>query len=220
MGVFSIHDSSNLEHRRLTRRGVDIMSLYAVSLFLHVVGAVGLGVLLSFELAGVYGLRRATTTAQATQWGSVLGIPRRLGGAAALTVLVTGIHMSVTRWGAQGWIIVGLSAMVLIAVLGPALGARRFGAIVRALHAEDGPISASLGRLLQDPILTLSIWLRVALFVGIVFLMATKPGTAAALGAMGVSLVAGWAAALPARRGAAGARAVGEAISAPQPARR
>lgn len=178
------------------------MSLYALALFLHVVGAVGIGVLLGFELAGVYGLRRATTTAQATQWGSVVGAPRKLGGAAALTVLVTGIHMSVARWGAQGWIIVGLSAMVLIAVLGPALGARRFGAIMRALRAEDGPISASLGRLLRDPVLTLSIWLRVALFLGIVFLMVTKPGAFASSMAVVVALALGAATALPAWTGA------------------
>jgi hypothetical protein len=174
------------------------MSLYSISLFLHIVGTLALFAVLSLEWAGLVGLRRATTAGQARDWARLLSLPR-LGGPAALTVLVTGIYLTATRWGAQGWIVVGLAAMVTIAVLGPALGARRSAAIGRALPAEDGPISATLRRQLRDPVLMVSIRLRTALFLGIVFLMSSKPGVAAALAAIAVALVLGLAPALVTR---------------------
>jgi hypothetical protein len=151
------------------------MSLYSISLFLHIVGALALFAVLSLEWAGTYGLRRATTTGQVGEWVRLLVAPRVVGGLAALTLLISGIHLTATRWGSQGWIVVGLAAMVTVAVLGPALGARRVAAIARALPAADGPISAPLGRQLRDPVLTLSLYLRTALFLGIVFVMSNKP---------------------------------------------
>jgi hypothetical protein len=175
------------------------MSLYAALLFLHVVGAVALGVILCFEMAAILGLRRAATTTEAAQWLSLLRTPRMLGRPAGPAVLFSGIYMSVTRWGAQGWIIVGLAAIVLIGVIESALSARRFAAITTLLESEDGLISATLTRLLRDPMLKLSISLRGGLFLGIVFLMCTKPGVAPALGVIVVSLVAGYVAALPQR---------------------
>jgi hypothetical protein len=175
------------------------MSLYTVLLFLHVVGALALGVILCFELAAILGLRRATTTTQATQWRSLLRAPRMLGRPAGPTVLLSGIYLTVTRWGAQGWIIAGLGAIVLIAVLDAMLSARRFATIMTSLESEDGLISPNLSRLLRDPMLTLSISLRVGLFVGIVFLMCTKPGSGVALGVIAASLIGGYEVTLPGR---------------------
>jgi hypothetical protein len=173
------------------------VSVYSMSLFLHIVGALALFAAFGLEWAGLYGLHRATVAGQVREWARLLGAPRFVGGPAALTVLITGIYLSATRWGAQGWIVVALAAMVVIAVLGAALTGRRAGAIVRALPAEDAPIPAALDRRLHDPVLTLSIALRTALFLGIVFVMSTKPSTAGALTAMVVALIAGSAGALP-----------------------
>jgi hypothetical protein len=175
------------------------MSLYVALLFLHVVGAVALGVILCFEMAAIIGLRRAATTTEAAQWLSLLRTPRALGRPAGPTVLLSGIYMSVTRWGAQGWIIVALAAIVLIGVLESALSSRRFVAITKSLESENGVISARMRGLLRDPMLKLSISLRGGLFLGIVFLMCTKPGVVPALGVVALSLVAGSAAALPGR---------------------
>jgi hypothetical protein len=176
----------------------DLVSLYSISVFLHVVGALGLCAALGLEWAGLFNLRRATEVGQVREWMRLLGAPRFLGGPAALIILVSGIYMTSTRWGPQGWIIVALLGMVLIAVLGAALGGRRAGAIVRTLPSENGPISPALARQLHDPVLTLSIRLRVALFLGIIFLMSIRPSTAGALAAMGVAGLTGLAAAVPA----------------------
>ena len=179
------------------------MSLYSISLLLHIVGALALGGALALEWAGVVGLRRATTAGQAREWIRLLAGVRFVAGPAAAVVLASGIHLTATRWGPEGWILAGLAGMVAIAVLGPALGGRRITAIARALPVEDGPLSAPVGRALVDPVLTLSMWLRTALLLGVVFLMSSKPGAPGAVTAMGVALVLGLAAGIPNWRGGA-----------------
>jgi hypothetical protein len=174
------------------------VSVYSISLFLHVVGALGLFAALGLEWAGLFNLRRASEVGQVREWMRLLGAPRFLGGPAALIILVSGIYMSSTRWGPQGWIIVALAGMVLIALLGAVLSGRRARAIARALPAKDGLISTALGRQLHDPVLTLSLRLRVALFVGIIFLMSIRPSTTGALLAMGMAGAIGLVAAVPA----------------------
>ena len=175
------------------------MSVYAISLFLHVVGALGIFAALGLEWAGLSNLRRATETSQVREWIRLLAAPRTVGGPAALLTLVSGIYMSATRWGSQGWIVVGLAGMVVIAVLGATISGRRVGAIARALREGGGPMSKSLAQQLHDPALILGLRVRTALFLGIIFLMSTRPGWGGALAVMGLAVVAGLAAALPAR---------------------
>jgi hypothetical protein len=177
------------------------MSLYSISLFLHIVGALGIFAAIGLEWAGLANLRRATDTTQVREWVRLLAAPRAVGGPAALLVLVSGIHMSATRWGAQGWILVALGGMVLIAALGGAIGGRRVPAIVRELPSASGPVSATLRRRLDDPALTLSLRVRASLFLGIVFLMSNRPSWVGALAAMGIAVVLGVAASMPAMNG-------------------
>lgn len=180
------------------------MSFYSISLFLHIVGALGLFAALSLEWTGLLGLRRATTAGQARQWMRLMAVPRTIAGPSALIVLLAGIYLSIARWGVQAWIVVGLTTMVFIAVLGPALGGRRWAAIARSLPpGEEGSLGAAFGQRVRDAVLSLSISLRVALFVGIVFLMSTKPGIAGALAAIGVAALLGLAPALSNRTPAA-----------------
>jgi len=93
----------------------------------------------------------------------------------------------------------GVPPWGVIAVLGAAVSGRRAGAIARALPAEDGPISTALRQRVHDPVLSLSLWVRTALFLGVVFVMTTEPSTVGALAAMGIAVVVGLAAAIPAR---------------------
>lgn len=173
------------------------MSVYSISLFLHIVGALGLFAVLGLEWAGLYHLRRTTRAGQVREWTRLLVAPRVAGPAALITV-VTGFHLTATRWGPQGWIIAGLAGMAVVAVLSAAVGGRRAGVIARALPAEDGPIPASLHRQLHDPVLALALRVRTALFLGVVFLMSAKPNGGGALAVMALAALVGVAAALPA----------------------
>jgi hypothetical protein len=170
------------------------MSLYAIAVFLHIVGALGLFAALGLEWATLFNLRRATTPGQAREWARLFAALRRVGGPAAGTLLVTGIYMSLARWGQQPWIALGMAGLILIAVLGATLTGRRAAAIGRALASETTSVSADLERRLRDPVLLASAWVRTALALGIVFIMSVKPGGPGALTALGVALVLGLAA--------------------------
>jgi hypothetical protein len=174
-----------------------IMSLYSISVFLHIVGALGIFAAIGLEWAGLSNARRASETTQVREWMRLLAAPRIVAGPAALLVLVSGIHMTATRWGPQAWILVGLGAMVVIAAVGAGVGGRRMAAIARALPTEPAPVAPILRQRLDDPALTMSLWVRTALFFGIVFLMSTRPGWAGALAVMGAALLLGIAASRP-----------------------
>lgn len=176
--------------------------LYSISLFLHIVAVLGIFASLAIEQAGMFNLRRASTTAQAREWLSLLRVPRRFMGPSALTLLVTGIYMMVTNWRHQAWAGLGLVGMILIALMGAVVTARRMKAIAQAILSGDGggPLPAVLRERLADPVLRLSAWMRVGLALGIVFDMSVKPGTlgavialivATALGALAAQVVGG-----------------------------
>src|SRR5258708_19348302 len=83
------------------------MSLYSIALFLHIVGAMLLFVLLTIE--GV-GLRQGFMAAR---------LNRVLGPVSALAILVPGLYMSASQ-AAKGWVVVGITPWLLIAVAGAA----------------------------------------------------------------------------------------------------
>lgn len=178
----------------------DMMSLYSILVFLHIVGALGLFAGVGLGWAGLVNLRRATTTSQVREWAGLLSALRRVEGPAALVILVTGLYLGVARWGHQPWIGAGLLGLVLIAILGAILTGRRAAAITRSVPTEDGAIPAVLRRRLNDPVLWLSTWVRTALVLGIVFIMSVKPNAAGTLIAMGVALIVGLAVGFPASR--------------------
>ncbi len=180
------------------------MSLYSIAVFLHVVGALGLFAALGLEWAGLRNLRRAVSIGQVREWTGLLAAIRSVGGPAGLLLLVTGLYLTATRWGHQAWIGLGLLGLLLIAGLGAVLTGRRVGAIARAIPPEEGPAPPALRRLLRDPALTRSAWLRTCLALGVVFLMSVKPGTAGAVASLALALAlglgTGWLAATGGRR--------------------
>ena len=117
--------------------------------------------------------------------------------------------MSATRWGPQGWILVALGGMVVIAAVGAGIGGPRVAAMARALPAEGGPVPTMLRRRVDDPALAVSLRVRTALLLGIVFLMSVRPSWGGALAAMGMALLLGLAASRPVLGGRPSAQVAG-----------
>jgi hypothetical protein len=153
---------------------------------------------LGLEWAGVQNLRRSATTGQAQEWMKLLGGLRLVGGPSLVVLLLTGVYASATTWGQRPWIGLGLLGLLVIGALGGLLTGRRLRRVGRALPEDDGPLTPTLARQVSDPVLRLSAWLRTALALGIVFIMSTKPDRAGALSVLGIALVLGLAAGLPA----------------------
>lgn len=172
------------------------MSVYQVSVFLHILGALGLFAGIGIEWASLANLRRASTSAQVGEWTRLLRTVRKVEGPAALVILVSGIYLGV-RWGEEAWIGLGLLGLVLIGVVGGVLTGRRAAAIERSIPNEAGPIPDSLQRRIDDPVLRLSARLRLAIALGVVFLMSVKPEAPVALAAMGGALALGLILAVP-----------------------
>ncbi len=121
------------------------MSLYSVALFIHIVGSLLLFGLLTIE--GI-GLRRGFIAAR---------LNRVLGPISALAILVPGVYMVASQWGWKGWVVVGITSWVLIAVSGALTGISLLAGRVNTRTA-----SASWS-------------IRIGMALGVVFIMTVKP---------------------------------------------
>lgn len=150
------------------------MTLYSIVLFLHVATVLGLFANLSFEVLALFHLRRASDLGDVRRWiDPVPGIPLMAIGS-IFVVLFSGIYLAM-RMSAFGlaWPKVALVALLLIASFGGLTG-KRMRAIRRS-SGEASTMKSELLRGLQDPFLKISLGIRIAVFFGIVLLMAAKP---------------------------------------------
>jgi hypothetical protein len=173
------------------------MSYYSIALFLHIVGALGFFVALGVEWISLRHLRGATTAEQVVEWMRVSTGVRRLGMASMLTLLVSGFFMMAIAQVGGAWVIVAFWSLILLSILAVALSFRRMAAIGRAVTAETGSVSPTLRHLLHHPLLWIAIQTRVAVALGIVFLMTVKPDLSGTLLTISVAIVLGLGSALP-----------------------
>jgi hypothetical protein len=186
------------------------MSAYSIALFFHLLGVLALFAGIGHEQIGLRQLRNAPSLAQVREWMTLLRGLRRLDAPAGLIILVSGGYLAQHGAGHHAWVAAGIVGMVVMAALGAAVGRPRMLAIARALSATDGPVSPSLRRLLEDPVLRASAAARAALGLGIVFDMVVKPAAAGAVTVFVIALVIGAATALARGVGTRGALAGNE----------
>ena len=168
------------------------MTLYSLALFVHIVGALTLFTAFTTEGIALFHLRRAATSVQVAMWEGVAGLARIFGPASVVAILASGLYMMVSSWGWVPWLAVGLFAWLLVAVMG-AINGIRLSLVVRQTRTDAG----AFGRL-RSPAFVISWLTRLAIGLGIVFLMTDKPvllwaiaciAVAAAAGALGGLLV-------------------------------
>ena len=179
------------------------MTAYSIALFLHLVGVLALFAGIALEQTGLRQLRNARSVAQVRDWLMVLRGLRRIDAPAGLTILVSGGYLAARGAGYHAWIGAGIVGMVVMAILGAAIGRPRFLAIVAAVPATDGPVAPTLRQRIADPVLRASSVTRAALALGVVFDMAVKPAAVGAVTALVVAFVIG---ALSSLRAGAAAR--------------
>ena len=172
--------------------------VHLLLLFLHVTAAMGIVAGLGIEGAVLVRVRAARTTAEARD---ALGSKRylqRLLGLSMLTAIVTGIYLATAYWGWRGaWMGMAMLTIVAIAVVGGLMTGRPTKRLMRATDKALGTdeIVAVQGQL------SMSYVIRLVLFLGIVFLMTTKPTSGpSALLVVLVAAAGGVAAGLPVAR--------------------
>jgi Predicted integral membrane protein (DUF2269) len=178
------------------------MSLYALALFAHLVGVLGLFITIALQWTSILRLRRAQTIAQVREWASLVGILSWLGPASGLLLLVAGMYMTATAWNMNTpWITVSFFALVFLSVLGMGVTLRRLRAIRRsAAEAASGPIPPAVQRQIHDPLLWTSAQVMGGTALGVVLLMTTKPNLAVSLLVLVAALILGVLSAQPWRR--------------------
>jgi hypothetical protein len=168
------------------------MTFYALILFLHVVAAIGIFVALALEAFSIVSFRKATGAADVRVAIAALRSVPVLFGVSGALVLLTGGYLA-ARIGSAGlsWTVPSLVTLVVIGALGGALSGRRLR-MIRAIQLEGaGPVPSGLRALLQDPLLVASLRIRLALALGIVYLMVAKTPLAPTLLVLAVAAVAG-----------------------------
>lgn len=167
---------------------------YNLALFTHIVGVLVLFAMFGVLLAGMVGMLRASTVERvragvgvARGIGPVFPVPNAL-------ILLGGLYMAVTEWGwTTPWIDVSLAGLLVMALLGRFVIGTRIEAVYEAAYeaAPEGLIPEALHRHRADPVLWTTVLSFVSVVVGIVFLMAVKPGLAGVLATMGIAVVIG-----------------------------
>ena len=173
------------------------MNGYAMALVIHIVGALGFFMALGLEWSSLYQARQAHTAEQLRTWLAVARGSYRVGMPAMIVLLASGIYLMRLAWGHVDWLVVSFGALVLIVVVVVALIRPRLGRIERAVASEQGPLAPAVVLLVQQPALWITLQLRFALALGIVFLMTVKPDLNGALITLAVAVVLGLIAALP-----------------------
>jgi hypothetical protein len=181
------------------------MHLVDVVLFAHIIVAIA-----AFCVAGIlhtaqWVARGATSTSTLKAWSPVIHRLEPLFPVLALVLFGLGAWLlqlsdGKFRWG-DGWVISAVVGLAVMEAVGGVLIAPRSKALVAGINgAGEGPVDAALHAAILDRAFWVASHFATAVALGIVYLMAAKPGGAASVAVLLVAAALGVAA------GAAGAR--------------
>ena len=175
------------------------MSIYAIALSAHIVGAVALLVGLVVISISLWRMPRANSMLQLRTWARLATIADKLLPVGAALILLAGVYMALTVWGwGHGWINTSLAALLLVSPLVPAIIGPRLAEIHRSATAmPEGPVPPSLQAATHAPALSISVSVMTAVSLGITVVMVTKPTTPWSSAALVVALLVGLAASIP-----------------------
>jgi len=150
----------------------------SVMLFVHLVGVLGLFVALALEWVSLDAVRGATTRDEGVRWARVNAALPRITAIAVALILVTGIYLG-ARIGvlAEAWMRASYAAMVLIAIIGGPASRAQMRALRRSAEDRGNRALEGLRAAASDARLRLSVRMRVAFGLAIVYLMIRKPET-------------------------------------------
>jgi hypothetical protein len=167
-----------------------------VALFLHV-GFVIIGFMLAAVLhASLHSLVRAKSTEQARPFAALVHRLEPLLPIAALFILIFGawlIHLDkgFVSWG-DGWVLTSLITLIAVEGLSGALLAPRSKKLTAAIEAApDGPMTDALRTQSRDPMIWDLAHVATLGFLGVVFVMVSKPSGGVAVVLVVVGAVIG-----------------------------
>jgi hypothetical protein len=175
------------------------MSIYTITLFIHVVSDIGLMAGIGIWLVALAGLRRAESVEQVRAIVGMIFLSDTFYRISGALLLGSGVYMTLTVWGFDtAWIDVALATLFVVVPVGPLVAEPRMKAIAKAAgEAPNGPISPALRAQIHNPVLATSLYVMATAVLGIVFLMTTKPALIIAIVAVVTAIALGAAISVP-----------------------
>jgi hypothetical protein len=170
------------------------MTAYNVALFIHLLGAITFFLAIGITQRGGAGMRRAESVEHIRWWADLVQTTQRMWPAAIIMLLGAGLYMTFDVWTfTTPWIVVAIVGLVLVIVVGTAVAGRRLEKIHAAAEAAGGGSTPpELRRLIDDPVTWLAISANNGAALGILWLMAAKPGWAWSITVVtGLALIGG-----------------------------
>jgi hypothetical protein len=166
---------------------------YSAVLFVHIMAAIALFAGITLTLVGYQRARASSTTEEAAMWLSLAVRADHALPLVALLQLGSGAWLVRDRWPWDAaWVEVALAWFLAMLVLGPLLNGRPLAALSReARRAAHGPLPPTLASRLHSRRLAASLFGMAGSTVGMVWLMATKPGLAGSVAAVTVGAAVG-----------------------------
>jgi hypothetical protein len=175
------------------------MNTYQTVLYFHLIF-----LLIGFGAAAVIGvclfrLRAAETLADAVPWGMLAGKTERVFPIAIIGLFGTGAYLTSDLWTWDTrWIDVSIAALVLVALQGPLVAARRAKALEHTLQENGpGPLGDAARRMTHDRVLWIITFANPGIVLGIMWNMTQKPGIVEAIAAVAIGYAVGAALAFP-----------------------
>jgi len=175
------------------------MNVFVVVMFLHLLGALALFMAFAVEWMVQGRVRGAASLEVARPWLEAGGrsVPA-LGAVGGVFILFPGLYLTqlADLWY-TAWIQAAIGAAVLIALLGVIITGPRMRALAKSAAGTGRPESEMKLRL-RDPLLVISLRVRVALALGVLYLMAAEPGLTYTIVVMAIALFVGTMVSVPA----------------------
>jgi hypothetical protein len=171
------------------------MTIYTGVLFVHAIAVLVLTAGLTVEAWMLFQLRRAPSPGEVRSWTAPVPGLTVASISSLVIVYVTGAYLteSLRAWE-FAWPKFAVLEIILFAVLG-ALTGRRLRAI-RRLSNSVSENASELNARLRNPLLKISLSLRIWIVIGTILLTAAKPEFAESLSIVVTSLFLGWGSSL------------------------
>jgi hypothetical protein len=173
------------------------MNIYTIVLFLHLVAVAGAFSVATLMHFGLTRMQSASDVARARESAMLLARSGHFMPLMGLALLVTGAYMTQTTWTwTTPWIDVSIAGLLALQFIGGKLLKPRLMAVGRRLaQAGNGPLSAELATAVRDPFVHTLMIVEPALALSIMLVMVTKPGMAAGIAEVLITVAIGalWA---------------------------
>ena len=164
--------------------------LYLVALFLHVTGSLLYSASLAIEWLCSSKLRKAESTDKFSEWLSTYSYLHMISGIAWVLILIPGIYMMAVIWKNAAWVTTAFTGFLLLVIVGSIVTGKKMKPIINEFKISG--YTSGISKMINDQILNLSLKTRTTLTIGIVFLMAVKPGLSDSILILLISILIGF----------------------------